>query len=161
MSGSGECNPYGADPAFALYPAPDRSAGHRLCTEILGLKRHDYLDRFDRVNLCGSVWSHPRAVERASQLMRERDFLDKPATYFDKPDPRAVIILLGAKVCRAFRVPFEPFAEDATIGDPCLRVLVLPHPSGRCTLWNAAGSFERARKLLRDAGVLTVAGAAG
>jgi hypothetical protein len=35
----GESNPYGADPYYALYPAPDGSAGHRLCCLVLGMTR--------------------------------------------------------------------------------------------------------------------------
>ena len=31
----GEQNPYGPDPEFALYPAPEGSSGHRLCCQIL------------------------------------------------------------------------------------------------------------------------------
>lgn len=164
----GESNPYGADPKFALYPAPDRSAGHRLATQILDMDRRRYLQTFDRVNLCAAGWSLVEARQRARQITRERDFLN------DAPDgagrSRAVVILLGAKVCSAFGVPFAPFTEDTTHGDPCVRLLVLPHPSGLSRLWNAVGTYTRARLLLRSAGVdlgtgpdsgLTVSGAAG
>ena len=33
----GEANPYGGDPAYALYPIPENSAGGRLCRLIMAL----------------------------------------------------------------------------------------------------------------------------
>lgn len=77
----GEQNPYGADPKFALYPYPENSAGGRLCFKVFGLTRHEYLARFDRVNLCSGKWSmsrawnEPGAYERARAVLREAGVL--------------------------------------------------------------------------------------
>lgn len=124
----GESNPYGPDPDFALYPAPDGCSGHRLCCLILGMFRHDYLEAFDRVNLCDGRWSIRNARLRAEELSRQ------PGRF----------VLLGAKVSAAFQVPFVPFevSEGGTM-------LVLPHPSGLCRLWGEPGAFEKAREAVR------------
>ncbi len=122
----GESNPYGADPYYALYPAPDGCSGHRLCCLILGMSRKSYLEAFDRVNLCDGPWSLPEARERAVQILTERIGECK-------------LILCGQKVCTAFGVPFAPF----TVADEIM--LRLPHPSGLCRLWGEAGAFQRAR----------------
>lgn len=119
----GESNPYGRDPYYALYPAPDGCSGHRLCVRILGMRRAEYLAAFDRVNLCDGPWSIADAAGKADALRGGR------------------LILLGAKVCRAFRVPFRPF-EESEAG------LVLPHPSGLCRLWNVPGNIEAARRVM-------------
>lgn len=122
----GECNPYGGTDEFALYPAPDGCSGHRLCCLILGMSRHDYLDAFERANLCHGKWSMPLARKRAREL-------------FAHPAP---LILLGAKVARAFE--FVPF-QALMIGDGG-KTLVLPHPSGLCRLWNEPGMIDRTRE---------------
>lgn len=90
----GEDNPYHSDPAYALYPLPTTSAGGRLCSVIMGLRRTEYLRRFDRVNLCDERWRQTDARRRAAEILEQ----DRPA-----------IVLLGAKVCTVFGVPFEPF----------------------------------------------------
>lgn len=124
----GECNPYGGDPHFALYPAPDGCSGHRLCCLILRMRRLDYLREFERRNLCDGGWDARKAREAARQLVGWR----------------APVVLLGAKVARAFGIdPFEPF----TVLDD-RKVLVLPHPSGLCRSWNDPGAFELARTLV-------------
>lgn len=135
----GEDNPYGSDPRAALYPHPERSAGHRLATLVMGLSRRDYLDRFDRVNLCSGRWSMREARDTAARIRAER---------------RAVLVLLGAKVCAAFGVEFQPFtcSAPASLDVPQWRFVVLPHPSGRCRLWNDPLSIARARASLIAAG---------
>lgn len=134
----GECNPYGPDPEFALYPAPDGSAGHRLATKILGLSRKDYLKRFDRINLCSGRWSIRAARAEAQRLCDAGE--------------HETFVLFGSKVASAFLPgPYAPFR----IHEHCAgRFVVLPHPSGLSRGWDAPGSFERARALLHEAGVL-------
>lgn len=122
----GECNPYGGDPQFALYPAPDGCSGHRLCCLILGMGRKDYLETFERVNLCVDKWSLPAARASATNIILERL-------------GHCRLILLGSKVCQAFGVPFVPF----TVADEIM--LRLPHPSGLCRLWDEAGAVQKAR----------------
>lgn len=123
----GEANPYGSDPYFALYPAPDGCSGHRLCCLILGMSRADYLSTFDRVNLCPHQWDARGAAARASTLSGRK------------------CILLGSKVARAFELPFHPFTlfrKDT--------LLVLPHPSRLCRLWNVPGNIDLARRLAEE-----------
>src|SRR6185369_847576 len=117
----GESNPYGADPYYALYPAPDGCSGHRLCCLILGMHRHTYLDTFERVNLCEGRWSMKDARAKAQSLWPHK----------------GKFILLGVKVARAWEVnPWEPFIQiDGGT------TLLLPHPSGLCRLWQEPGAF--------------------
>lgn len=130
----GESNPYGGDDEFALYPSPDGCSGHRLCCLILGMRRKDYLEAFDRVDLCAGAWS----VRAARQKVRELDS--------SHPGPR---VLLGAKVCSVFGLVFQPYLLSRVRnveGPPNhARVVVLPHPSGRCRLWAEPDAFVRAR----------------
>lgn len=127
----GESNPYGDDQAFALYPAPDGCSGHRLATLILGMSRKDYLDSFERRNLCAGPWSIKHARQVAQSIW------EQPGRF----------ILLGSKVCSAWQTPFEPF--KIFDGGTCA---ILPHPSGLCRLWGNPGAIEMARKV-----VLTIA----
>lgn len=126
----GESNPYGRDPYFALYPAPDGCSGHRLCCLILGMRRTEYLRVFERKNLCDGKWTMREARVAAAELRTWK----------------APLILLGAKVARAFEFDsFEPF----TVADGG-KTLVLPHPSGLCRMWNEPGAFQRARLLVAE-----------
>jgi hypothetical protein len=121
----GEQNPYGADPHFALYPAPEMSAGARLC-RILGLSRRAYLDLFDRANLLtASAWSVPAARAAAAKIAHPQR------------------VLLGARVSAAFGLAFEPFTVGR-VGE--WTYAILPHPSGRCRIWNNPASEWKARK---------------
>lgn len=136
----GEANPYGADPAFALYPLPERASGWRLATLVMGVEPREYLRRFDRVNLCPQRWSKPLAEFSAQRIMAG--------------DAR-VVVMLGAKVTRAFRLEYLPFTmtcdSDFLSGK---KYVCLPHPSGLCRAWNAPGAFEAARGVLRSSGAL-------
>lgn len=137
----GESNPYGSNPEFALYPLPERSAGGRLCRLVLGMRMAEYLRAYDRANLCDGRWSAPTARAEA---------LGCPP--HGRPD-RA----LGARVAAAFALDFEPFTarQQRIVGDGAAwsaTLVVLPHPSGLCRLWNEPGAFERARAVLRVAG---------
>lgn len=140
----GEANPYGGDPAFALYPEPDRSAGGRLCRLILKLEPRDYLRRYDRRNLCPEKWSmkvaRPNAVEISKQAA---------------PEGR-VVVLFGSKVAEAFYETSPPFSisDRPFAGFGTFPVVTLPHPSGLCRVWNQPGAFERARAVLAKAGVV-------
>lgn len=136
----GEANPYGADPHYALYPHPERSAGGRLCRVVLGLPVGAYMRSFDRVNLCARKWSVPEARRAAAALVLA--------------DNRRIFILLGSKVCGAFGLDFEPYRIRREPGGIPAVFVVLPHPSGLCRLWNEPGAIERARAVLREAGAL-------
>ena len=145
----GEANPYGSDPYFALYPDPPNSAGGRLCRKVLGLAEDDYLERFDRVNLCPRTWSWKQARARAADIVLERRGTGAP------------VVLLGAKVAAAFGLSFRPFSFVGGGGlgmlDGIPRHVMLQHPSGRSRAWNFPGAYERAREVLRGAGALPAA----
>ena len=134
----GEANPYGSDPYYALYPDPQGCAGWNLCHRVMQLDPDEYLERFERVNLCPRKWSMKEARERASAY--------RVATNTER------IVLLGAKVTKAFLdQKFNPFTIQRTV---TLTYVQLPHPSGLSRAWHEPGAFERARKVLREAGVL-------
>lgn len=126
----GESNPYGGDGYFALYPSPAGCSGERLCCLILSMRRLDYLHVFCRTNLCEGSWKLRDARIKAQRL-RSEAFTEN-----------GKLILLGAKVCKAFGVTYEVFSADE-------RQLVLPHPSGLCRAWSVPGTFERAREAVK------------
>jgi hypothetical protein len=134
----GELNPYGSDPKYALYPQPPNSAGGRLCEKILGMRRRDYV-ALDRVNLCTGHWSMPAARAHATKLREGR-----------AEDP--IFVLLGRKVATAFGLPGEDFFTCGWWGslfEREARWLLLPHPSGRCLVWNDRTAITRTRVALR------------
>lgn len=126
----GELNPFGGPDSFALYPRPEHCSGGRL-RRILGLTEPEYLDSFDRANLCRRSWSLTAARSRAAELLVDR----------------GVLVLLGAKVCAAFGVKYAPFTHTrrgfAQSEHPLL--VLLPHPSGLNRAWNEVGAEQRAR----------------
>jgi hypothetical protein len=128
----GELNPYGADPDFALYPSPPGCAGDRLCRLVMELGKEEYLERFDRVNLCEGKWMMRIARIEAYKITKSEV---------------SKVVLLGRKVATAFDCELQPFRHDS-------RFVALPHPSGLCRAWNESGAFRRAREALRAAGVL-------
>ena len=131
----GEQNPYGEDPHFALFPRPAGCSGARL-KEILGFQwDKQYLDTFERVNLCNGPWELLVAREHAKEIMAR----------WEGP-----VVLLGAKVCQAFEFPYEPFSLQKSLPGLGKDIYILPHPSGRCRAWNDPKSVERARELLRE-----------
>lgn len=124
----GENNPYSNEPKHALYPWPPNSAGWRLCHRILDLQIRSYMARFDRINLCGLKWRQQDAEAAADEILHS---------------DREVIVALGARVAKAFAVEFRPFERID-------RIIVLPHPSGRCHLWNDPESYGKAREVMKE-----------
>jgi hypothetical protein len=149
----GESNPYQTNARmamhFALHPDPPHASGGRLCFFVMGLDAETYLRSFDRVDLCHPKWSLPQAREHAQALVSARSEID-------------VIVMCGTKVANAFGVPFNPFTITQGVHvdgiyRPCQfgpRVVVLPHPSGLNRMWHEPNAVERAREVLREAGVL-------
>lgn len=125
----GELNPYGSNPEYALYPYPAHASGNRL-RKILGLSLAAYLNEHDRVNLCGGTWS-----SRAARL-KAREILETRA-------PGSGVVLLGTKVAHAFDVAYPGGVVHVTPRG--LRLLVLPHPSGRNLVWNTPEMATDAR----------------
>ena len=133
----GESNPYGADPEFALYPSPRGCSGDRLCRLVLRMDPDDYIEKFDRVNLCAGPWSTPKARVKAREIFERRN-----ASSEDGP-----VVMLGAKVTNAFLIPFRPFTVTG-------RYVCLPHPSGLSRAWNDPCSYALARSTMERAGVV-------
>lgn len=124
----GESNPHSSDPRHALHPHPPGAAGSRLC-KILGMQPCEYLEKFDRVNLLRTAeWSPVKARNAARKLTHRRR------------------ILLGARVAAAHGIKFYPFCRFTLEDD--VRVLILPHPSGRCRIWNDRTAFVSAREAI-------------
>ena len=151
----GEDNPQDPRREYALHdePAERGVAGHRLRADIFGLSRLTYLSIW-RANLCSPTWSRPHAIERAAELVIGTG----------DAHPWNVVIMLGRKVADAVDAALrrhakregaapawrdlEPFAST-TLG-PGRTLVSIPHPSGRCHLWNDPANYARARELLRD-----------
>lgn len=122
----GEVNPYSSDPSMALYVTPRSRSGYRMCRVILGVSVADYLSSFDRVNLCDGRWDATAAREKASELLATR----------------SRVVALGRKAGAALGVGrLRIFQQSGS-------VLLLPHPSSRCRVWNRSDSVARARAAL-------------
>lgn len=145
----GELNPYGSNPAFALYPLPEQASGGRLC-KILGLTRVEYLDKFDRIDLLRAediaprkgmfkTWSIPLARAAARKLLDQ---------------PTRTLILLGARVAAAFGLKREQALLHRDFGTNQHTVITIPHPSGRNRAWHDPTYVERVRELLRAENIL-------
>lgn len=129
----GELNPYGADPEYALFPFPRGASGNRL-RQILGMTDREYLEAFDRANLCDVKWDVRIARRRIRELLSEG---------------HPFYILLGRRVSDAFGfVGWFPLTTAKLSGLPT--VLFFPHPSGRCRAWNDPENVRRARELIRE-----------
>lgn len=122
----GMSNPYGSEPAHALFPVPASSAGGRLWAMLHDvrpeLSRHSYISRFDRRNLCNGPWVSAAGHRNAGAM------LPFP--------PGSQVVLLGDAVRRAFGLrplllhPCPDFPQaDVTVRQ-------LPHPSGRNLFYN-------------------------
>lgn len=130
-------NPYGSDPAFALFCYPPNSAGYRL-RRILGLPQHQYL-ALHRTNLCTGSWSMRAAKTRVWDLLSPES-------------PWRVIVMLGREVTTAFEkvaLPAPIPAFTSTVCCPGMTLVSLPHPSGLNRAWNAPTARERAQEILR------------
>lgn len=139
----GEQNQLDADRRFDLYPLPEHSAGGRLCRKILGMRLVDYLKTFERVNLLGSGKWDPRAArERAQAILAEH--ADRIAV-----GGRLHLVLLGAKVCAAFDLGYLVDFSSVAPGGVRWAALRLPHPSGRCRVWNDPAAYDQARLALK------------
>lgn len=127
----GEMNEKDSDPRAALSLLPPGGSGGRLA-KILGLSAKKFLHRFDRVNLCSVEWDPVSASVAALTILSGGE--------------RRVLILLGHRVASAFGIKASLFEE---VAHPTgARILVLPHPSGRCRIWNDQAAALRARKLV-------------
>lgn len=119
-------NPLSEDPAHALYPAPEGSAGHRLWRLLAdrrpGLLRMDYINTFDRRNLIpGHRW-----IARGARLLGDKLRQDLSGS-------GRTVLVLGEEPRVALCLPKElihPYPRDG------VTYRQLPHPSGRCRWYN-------------------------
>jgi uracil-DNA glycosylase len=136
----GEDNPLSSHPSDTLVPWPEGCSGHRLLN-ILGLAEETYL-ALHRANLCRGRWSTAEAKRRAALLIA------------DPSAPWRVIVMLGRKVANAFGckgvTPFSCVDVPGTELDGPMRLVTLPHPSGRNTIWTIRAKVEQARALMRE-----------
>lgn len=124
----GTINPYGGSDEFALWPSPRGCAGERLCSHILLMYEHHYLDSFDRTNLCHGEWSSKMARIRANGLT-------------GRP-----LILLGKSVQIAFGMEGPEVYAEKIEGQ---RVLCIPHPSGRNPWYRLSDNRAHVRDMVK------------
>lgn len=137
----GEVNELTSDPRHALHPYPVNGTGDRLCHKVLRLKPSVYLTKIRRVNLCLWDWDMDRAKLKADSVVYENT---------------GPIVLLGSRVAKAFGLKdIKLFSVFQGIKGTRLKrtFVLLPHPSGRCRVWNDKGSYQKARRVLKKAGV--------
>ncbi len=129
----GEDNPWGNDPRMALFHLPRHASGNRL-REHMGLTDAQYV-ALAKINLCPEKWAMKVARAVAGEIKVRSDI--------------RCVIMLGAKVKRAFDMQDVNFfsAGHGHKAGPLL--ISLPHPSGRNLLWNHPTARERAQLLLR------------
>jgi hypothetical protein len=161
-------NPYGSDPKYALYPAPERCAGWNLW-QILAyyaqlnygekIWRMDYAECFDRRNLLtGSTWSKKEARAAAADAtsafkgrrviilgVQPAEALGLPRTVLGQwhdiqvhHDPAS---LFSDEI--GFSLGAEPVADKFSY-------TCLPHPSGRCREYNLENTRTVAGRVLYD-----------
>ena len=139
----GEQNPYSRGHEYDLYPFPENASGDRL-RKILGITVDEYLERFERRNLLhkGEKWGVKTAKAAADAVLAKA--------------AGARLVLLGAKVTKAFGHEFKPFHlcfgvdYDNGVSHRSLNpyALILPHPSGLSRAWNDIDAVQKARDAL-------------
>jgi hypothetical protein len=114
-----------------LYPLPNNSAAGRLL-KYAGVEPVEYIGRLVRMNLCETEWSERRAV---AGRVRATSYLLDGANFHDGKPLR--VLLLGARVARTWAC-YGSFGHVTMLfpGDVELEVTWIPHPSGRCLLYN-------------------------
>lgn len=134
----GEVNLRSNDASLDLSYLPLGGSGSRLA-EILNMDAGQYYTSFLRINLCRGEWNIDRASEVAYGI------------HLASTDTNRVVVLLGAKVCQAFSlIKFTPFSLYRMSG---YTIIQLPHPSGRCRIWNDLKNCNKARLAFFEAGI--------
>lgn len=132
-------NPLSHRPCYALWPEPAGCTGHRIWQmlhERTGATPDDYVAAFDRQNLVIGEWDLATARKRAASLV-----------YGGYLDYRSVV-LFGARVAQAFRLPHPPPIEVKEIGPT--RFHCAPHPSGINRWYNSEDNRRSVSLLLAD-----------
>ncbi len=127
----GMTNPH--RPGDPLSPTADRNAGYRLW-KMSGMSLEAYQGAFERMNLLEERQWSPWRARAAGRRMRRR------------LAGRSVVVL-GRGVWRALALPGASWFETVGVGTSAFTLL--PHPSGRCLLYNEAANREEAGRCLR------------
>jgi hypothetical protein len=132
-------NPLSTDPRYALFPAPEGCAGHRLWQMLQlaapDLVRMDYINGFERMNLVTGPWSGRAGRDSAAELLRSGRLHSRR------------VILLGTEVWRAFSLPITVPACGTHVAGTTEFTRV-PHPSGRNLWYNDINNRRRVGRLL-------------
>lgn len=135
------------DPELPLFPVPKTSAGGRL-QELTGLRRVEYMKRFERVNLLPYFpGKHKRDDKFPMSPAKLTAAVLKPLL------AGRVVIMVGRNVSNAFGFEADwhewvdwPVVKVAVGDTPhSARVAVIPHPSGRNHWYNREQHREQAR----------------
>lgn len=132
----GEAPGPNTDARLPLFPVPTTSAGGRL-RSYSRLELDEYLGRLTRRNLFDAIprsWSAPEARRRADLLLE-----------WLVGEGALRVVLLGARVGAAFGVR-GPW-RSTKIAE--LELLAIPHPSGRCRIYNEGIARRRAGAAIR------------
>lgn len=159
----GLVNPYSSSPGNALAPYPERSAGHRLWRMLQNVRLADpyvhpiakgiggskiaYMGAFDRRNLF--VGEVPKSLARRQKISR---------AFVDGIPLGATVVMLGCEVSDNISAVLTGtvhrlFVHPQVVDGVTWRLL--PHPSGRSTIYNDPVIRTLAGLLLAD--VLTAA----
>jgi hypothetical protein len=121
----GMTNPHSEDPAMALYPHPEGSAGWRLwkmMDAVYPTAKLDYATRFRRINLLTGEWSLPLARKAAGPLLDTIALGDE-------------VVVLGNETWEALELPVRiiPLGKVVVKGTTYYK---FPHTSGRNRYYN-------------------------
>lgn len=141
------------DAQMPLFPKPSNSSAARLI-KYADIDPAAYMGKLVRMNLCDDFWSERRAV---AGVIRALSYLLDPVNFRDGTPLR--VLLLGRRVADAWNCvdrPFgyepRPFRGDSKaeyINATVLQLAWIPHPSGRCLLYNDRRNQLRAGRALR------------
>jgi len=129
------------DGSVPLYPHVAGCAASRLMRYAEITPKY-WLGCTHRVNLCAKSWS-PHEAEGTVELLRT--WLSSPMHFYRKEPMR--VLLLGRRVSDAWGLRGSPPFGRTSIGR--LDVAWIPHPSGRCLLYNDKKNQRRAGRAVR------------
>ena len=146
-------NPYGTDPKYALYPAPQKAAGYRLykMLEEAFNRRHPppalllrkaYIDGFDRRNILSGHWTMDRA-KKIGRLMAQ-GLINRRVVVLGR-GPEAALGLPKTDWFMHNRYEWPRVLADGSHG---FDYWTIPHPSGMCREYNNPENRQRAGDIL-------------
>ena len=139
----GEAPGPNTDAKLPLFPVPNSSAAGRLL-RYADIHPSYYLGRLARMNLCDDEWSERRAV--AGRVRAISYLLDATNFYEGKP---LRVLLLGGRVAKTWAFSGSFGYEELDLVGVVLRIAWIPHPSGRCHLYNERKNQLRARRAVQ------------